>query len=83
MTYFAFKMENNKETEQEKVNKTILKQNDRVIAKIMAHKQKRHVKEPTEPIFKDILDGFSFDYGKIVVGPTAGEIMKMYKNDEF
>lgn len=68
----------NKQKEQEKI---ILKQNDKVIKKIMSIKEKRHVKEPTEPVFKEILNEFSFNYGKIVVSKTGVEILKMVKNE--
>lgn len=65
-----------------KADKIILKQNDKIINKIVNTKQKRHVKEPTEPIFKDILNSFSFNYGKLVVSRTSIEILKLVK-DEF
>jgi hypothetical protein len=59
----------------------ILKQNDKMIKKIMSIKDNRHVKEPTEPIFKEIADEFSFNYGKLVVARTATEILKLVKNE--
>lgn len=66
---------------QSKEQKIILKQNDKIINKIVNTKQKRHVKEPTEPVFKDILKDFSFNYGKLVVSKTSVEILKLVKNE--
>lgn len=71
------------ENKQFKEFKTVLSQNDKLIRKFVNDKDKRHVKEPTEPVFKDIVKEFSLNYGKLVVSNTSQEILKLVKTDEF
>lgn len=63
-----------------KINQKIFEENNKVLLKLATEKQKRHVKEPTEPVFKDILNEFSVDYAKKVVVKTMVETLKYYKN---
>jgi len=75
-------MKSKKEDEEakSKQNKAILRQSDKVIAKIASIKQNRHVKEPTEPTFKDILRDYSHSYAKCI-GKTSIEILKLNDNE--
>lgn len=63
-----------------KQNKTVLAQSDKIIKKIANTKQERHVKEPTEPVFKNILEDYTYSYAKSI-GKTAVEILKLNKNE--
>ena len=82
------KLQNNtsnpqKENKQFKEYKLILSQNDKIMNNFVNTKEKRHVKEPTEPVFKDIMKEFSMNYGKLVVSNTSQEILKLVSKDEF
>jgi len=68
---------------QSKEDKFILSQNDKIMKEFSNTKDKRHVKEPTEPVFKDIMKEFSLNYGKLVVSNTSKEILKLINKDEF
>lgn len=70
-----------KKDKQSKDDNKILKQNSKILNKIVNTKEKRHVKEPTEHVFKEILKEFSFNYGKLVVSNTSVEILKLVKNE--
>ena len=65
-----------KNKEQENQDKKILKQNETILNTFISEKQKRHVKEPQERVFKNINNDFISNYGKIVVANTTKEIMK-------
>ena len=66
-----------------KENIMVLKQNDNIMRKFANTKDKRHVKEPTEPVFKEIVKEFSLNYGKLVVSNTSKEILNLVKKDGF
>jgi hypothetical protein len=62
-----------------KQDKAVLKQTDKYIAKIAETKQNRHVKEPTEPVFKELLNEYSYSYAKSI-GKTSIEILNFSKD---
>jgi hypothetical protein len=64
----------------QKENNKILKQNDTILNTFISEKQKRHVKEPQEKIFKNLNNKFIENYGKLVVAKTTKEIMKFSKD---
>ncbi|MEO6683451.1 MAG: hypothetical protein ABIN48_11580 [Ginsengibacter sp.] len=57
----------------------ILKENEAIIKKVRLTKQKRHVKEPQEKVFKAILNDFTVNYANLVVANTTKEIIKFIK----
>lgn len=70
-------------TDEEKIRKQqsdVIKQTDKAIKKLAQTKAKRHVKEPTEPVFDKILEDFSFHYAKEVVTKTMTEVLKSVKD---
>lgn len=56
----------------------VFKQTERGLKKISQSKMKRHVKEPNEPVFEEILDDFRKDYASKVVMQSSNEIIKAY-----
>lgn len=66
---------------QNKQDKEILRQNDKLIGAILKKEPKRHVKEPTEPVFKELVREFGIRYGKMVVVKSNVEILKYLKDE--
>jgi hypothetical protein len=65
----------------EKQDKKILRQTDKIIRDFSEQQAQRHVKEPTEAIFKQIHEKFTLDYGKKVVVNINEEILKELADD--
>jgi len=65
----------------DKQDKIILAQTDRMLKDFAAKKAERHVKEPTEPLFKEILQNFTLNYGKTVVVNINEQILKELTDD--
>lgn len=63
-------------TEQEKINKRVLKQNFNYLKSLSREKAKRHVKEQNEPVLEDLMNDFRDDYGNTVVMVSCEEIMQ-------
>lgn len=74
----AKKTEEDKRKEQDD---KIIKQNGKLLNKIVKMKPNRNVKEQEEPIFTNMLNKFRLNYGKTVVMNSAQEILK-YASDE-
>lgn len=63
--------------QREEQDKKVINQNNKMIEIFESNKAKRHVKEPTEEVFKEILSQFSLNYGRLMVVPTNEEILKL------
>jgi hypothetical protein len=75
------KKKEKEKAEAEKLNKKILKQNQKILEDKAKEKAKRHVKEQNELVFDGFLDNFEKKYGKEVAAKSSIEILKMI-NDE-
>lgn len=67
------------EEDKDKQNKRTLKENDKIISTFIKNKAKRHVKEPQEPVFSEIMGEFEMNYAKSVVSKSSLEILKILK----
>lgn len=75
------KKQTEKKEKRDKQDKIILAQTDKMIKDFASQKAERHVKEPTEPLFKEILQNFTLNYGKTVVVNINEEILKELIDD--
>lgn len=68
-------------TKYSKEDLKVFKQTERGLKRLAQSKMKRHVKEPNEPVFEEILDDFRKDYASVVVMKSSNEILKSYVNE--